>query len=262
VLDGPAQGGSRHNNTVTTMFQTSRGATDPYDMSLSPSYAPAIPTAPGPSVASTEGFLVGVVDGQWRIEQVSATGADLLHSTPKLGASLLERVHVSDRAALLDARTRAIEEQEGTALEVHIGQPGRWSLVRLAIAPMVGQASWLGFVLSARGLSDPSPDAVRLQKHLDRIGRELEAAGLDVHRDDGIDVNLLPAATELSPRQWEVLHRLLRGERVPGIARELFLSTSTVRNHLAAVFAVVGVHSQEELLTLFRRPSTPVRVAS
>ena len=55
-----------------------------------------------------------------------------------------------------------------------------------------------------------------------------------------------------SPRQWEVLTRLLQGERVPRIAEELFLSQSTVRNHLADMFKKMGVHSQEELLDLFR----------
>jgi DNA-binding NarL/FixJ family response regulator len=41
---------------------------------------------------------------------------------------------------------------------------------------------------------------------------------------------------------------LLDGERVPGIAGALFLSASTVRNHLTAIFAKVGVHSQAELI--------------
>jgi DNA-binding NarL/FixJ family response regulator len=44
----------------------------------------------------------------------------------------------------------------------------------------------------------------------------------------------------------------LQGERVPRIAEELFLSQSTVRNHLADMFKKMGVHSQEELLDLFR----------
>jgi DNA-binding CsgD family transcriptional regulator len=48
---------------------------------------------------------------------------------------------------------------------------------------------------------------------------------------------------------------LLQGERVPGIARSLFLSASTVRNHLTAIFAKFGVHSQEELIQLLRAQS-------
>jgi two-component system nitrate/nitrite response regulator NarL len=57
----------------------------------------------------------------------------------------------------------------------------------------------------------------------------------------------------LTVRQWEILTRLLRGERVPTIASELFVSQSTVRNHLSAIFERFGVHSQPELLALLRR---------
>jgi len=58
--------------------------------------------------------------------------------------------------------------------------------------------------------------------------------------------------TELSARQWEVVSRLVRGERVVTIAAEMYLSQSTVRNHLSAIFRKVGVHSQQELLALWR----------
>jgi DNA-binding NarL/FixJ family response regulator len=44
---------------------------------------------------------------------------------------------------------------------------------------------------------------------------------------------------------------LLRGLRVPTIARTMYLSPSTVRNHLAAAYQKLGVASQEELMQLF-----------
>ena len=62
----------------------------------------------------------------------------------------------------------------------------------------------------------------------------------------------LAGVSKLSDRQWDVLTLLLQGERVPRIAKSLFLSQSTVRNHLADIFKKFGVHSQEELLDLFR----------
>jgi EAL domain-containing protein (putative c-di-GMP-specific phosphodiesterase class I)/DNA-binding CsgD family transcriptional regulator len=55
---------------------------------------------------------------------------------------------------------------------------------------------------------------------------------------------------ELPERQHEIVQRLLRGERVPTIARDLYLSQSTVRNHLCSIFRKFGVNSQEELLRL------------
>ena len=38
-----------------------------------------------------------------------------------------------------------------------------------------------------------------------------------------------------------------------GIAAAMFLSRSTIRNHLSAIYAKVGVHSQDELVALYRR---------
>jgi DNA-binding NarL/FixJ family response regulator len=58
---------------------------------------------------------------------------------------------------------------------------------------------------------------------------------------------------QLSGRQREIVTRLLAGERVPQIAREMYLSPSTVRNHLSAVFRRFGVHSQVELIALLGR---------
>jgi DNA-binding NarL/FixJ family response regulator len=65
----------------------------------------------------------------------------------------------------------------------------------------------------------------------------------------------LPEAELLSPRQIEILKRLLGGERVPGIARDLYLSQSTVRNHLSNVYQRLGVHTQEQLLSQLRSKS-------
>jgi DNA-binding CsgD family transcriptional regulator len=92
-----------------------------------------------------------------------------------------------------------------------------------------------------------------LERRLWRIAREFE--GVDLPGANLPEPFSQPGVTELSPRQWEVLTRLLRGDRVPRIAEELFLSQSTVRNHLADIFRKMGVHSQEELLDLFRTPS-------
>jgi DNA-binding NarL/FixJ family response regulator len=66
------------------------------------------------------------------------------------------------------------------------------------------------------------------------------------------DPQAIPGLSELSTRQWDVLNRLLRGERTTSIARDMFISPSTVRNHLSEIFRKLGVHSQGELLELLR----------
>ena len=59
--------------------------------------------------------------------------------------------------------------------------------------------------------------------------------------------------SELSSRQLEILTRIAAGERVATIGRALFIAPSTVRNHLSAIFAKFGVHSQSELFDVLRR---------
>ncbi|MHB1511211.1 MAG: helix-turn-helix transcriptional regulator [Acidimicrobiales bacterium] len=56
----------------------------------------------------------------------------------------------------------------------------------------------------------------------------------------------------LSERECEVMALIVDGRRVSSIARSLFLSEHTVRNHLKAIFHKLGVHSQVELLDQVR----------
>jgi DNA-binding CsgD family transcriptional regulator len=53
---------------------------------------------------------------------------------------------------------------------------------------------------------------------------------------------------QLTAQQQDVVTRLLRGESIATMAAGMHLSRSTVRNHLCAVYAKVGVHSQAELI--------------
>jgi DNA-binding CsgD family transcriptional regulator len=56
----------------------------------------------------------------------------------------------------------------------------------------------------------------------------------------------------LTEREREIALRLLDGQRIPTIARELFLSQSTVRTHLSSVYRTFRVRSQVELIELLR----------
>ena len=57
----------------------------------------------------------------------------------------------------------------------------------------------------------------------------------------------------LSERQLEVLSSALMGATSKEIARELFISELTVRNHLHAIYERVGVSGRRELLGRFVR---------
>jgi DNA-binding CsgD family transcriptional regulator len=62
----------------------------------------------------------------------------------------------------------------------------------------------------------------------------------------------LSAVDTLTKREKDVLQLLMEGRRVSSIARALYLSPQTVRNHLKAIFRKLGAHSQAELLDTLR----------
>ena len=56
----------------------------------------------------------------------------------------------------------------------------------------------------------------------------------------------------LSGRETEIVDRLRTGQRVRSIAKAMYLSEHTVRNHLKRIFRKLGVSSQDELIELAR----------
>lgn len=105
---------------------------------------------------------------------------------------------------------------------------------------------------------------------LDAVEQEFAAAGIArvssplPHEQFGaegvqqpINASALATLDRLSLRQRQIVAALLQGERVQAIAASLFVSNSTVRSHLSAIFTAFGVRSQAELLSLLRhRPTT------
>jgi len=62
-------------------------------------------------------------------------------------------------------------------------------------------------------------------------------------------------ASRLSQREKEIVEALGAGRRVKDIARDLVISTHTVRNHLKAIYRKLNVRSQFELISLMARHS-------
>jgi PAS domain S-box-containing protein len=72
---------------------------------------------------------------------------------------------------------------------------------------------------------------------------------LDVEEDDPPP----PPHPRLTPRQAEVLRLLEQGRSTEQIARELHLSTETVRNHIRHIRRALNVHSRLEAVAVGRR---------
>jgi len=92
---------------------------------------------------------------------------------------------------------------------------------------------------------------LELEDRLRRISREVQAAGIGRRPRNGLSSEA-PGLERLSRREVEIVTRMIAGERVPTIARELHLSASTVRNHLSRAYQKFGVHSQVQLIDALR----------
>jgi PAS domain S-box-containing protein len=212
---------------------------------------------PGTRLRFSGPVVVGSLDLDMRVQRVGNDIVDLLGEEPEamLGQPLVERIHRDDVGPFLLGLGRAMAEDQGTAMHVRMRHAnGDYVPIRLAVTPTSGApGTRLGIVMTAETVDSSSDARVgELQRHLWRIALEVQAAGVV----DGLqrlpDPSEVPGLADLSPRQWDIVTRLLRGERVPDIARATFVSQSTVRNQLGTIYQKVGVHSQAELLALLR----------
>lgn len=96
----------------------------------------------------------------------------------------------------------------------------------------------------------------------DRVSVEISSVALyDGHRVVGVFGQVVDVSEDepptahphLTPRQTEVLRLLERGHSTDQIARELHLSTETVRNHIRHLLRALGVHSRLEAVAVGRR---------
>jgi DNA-binding CsgD family transcriptional regulator len=98
----------------------------------------------------------------------------------------------------------------------------------------------------------------QVQTFLQRVGAELKRLG--------VSPSMLPPSSRppacpevgsLSPRESEVVNLLVEGHRVSTIARSLFISQHTVRNHLHSVYRKLEVSSQAELIEQLKGAGRP-----
>ena len=216
------------------------------------------PADAGLPVLPFEPLAVGTVGPGWVLERVSAEIRDIVGWEPRdcIDRPLLADVHPDDVGDLVRA-TENVAVEDMVARRIRLRHrdrhwvPVQCLLVRLTddMPPRVAFA-----IMPDRVETSPaSADRIsELEKRLRRIAAELRAAGVMEGVDRLPHAGDHPELNQLSTRQWQILVRLLRGDRVPTIARELHLSPSTVRNHLTAIFGRFEVHSQAELLAVLR----------
>jgi PAS domain S-box-containing protein len=207
------------------------------------------------------GLVLGSFDAEWRISRISADVQAVLgyRIEELVGRRVIDLVHPEDLSGLLSSMAAAISSHAGVGTRRRLRhRSGEWVEVRGVITPLAEDRLRFGFAFSPawgnrEGAASPAAARVAvMERHMWRIASEVAASGVVAGFYPAAAPEDVPGLEELSPRQWEVLTRLLQGERVPAIADQLFISQSTVRNHLTDIFRKVGVRSQAELLRLLR----------
>ena len=208
-----------------------------------------------------EGFsptVMGTLDPSWRVRRISVEVTDVLGFALEdcVGVPVLDAVHPMDAPTALSHMTSLALNEAAVALHLRVRKrPRGWQPSRVVVCTLIDSKS-APFAFSLTPLDALPPAApgleasrVReLEYRLRRIAAEVRTAGITLFPAAPADSRDLDLLAELSPRQHEILQRLVAGQRTPAIASDLFLSQNTVRNHLSAIFRRFGVHSQSQLL--------------
>jgi two-component system, NarL family, nitrate/nitrite response regulator NarL len=80
------------------------------------------------------------------------------------------------------------------------------------------------------------------------LGRFLESGGRRVTLADGVEASL-------TPREWDVLERLRRGDTTRAIAEDMEISEVTVRRHVSSVLVKLRVPDRASALEVVRQQS-------
>lgn len=204
--------------------------------------------------------VLGTVDGAWRIDRISHDVTALLGITPErcVGVPVLGAIHPSDAPGFLAAVEHARRGERSVALVVRLSaRSPQWCEVSAVFAVMSPEVPPpMAFALirceSGTGADADAGRESRLEAHMPRIADELHAAGLLPTLGQLPVVSRNPRLGLLTGREWAVLTRLLDGQRAAAIAADLFVSQSTVRNHLSSIYAKLQVNGQVDLIRTLR----------
>jgi DNA-binding CsgD family transcriptional regulator len=169
-----------------------------------------------------------------------------------LGQSLLDMVTPESASRLLWGLAQATTNGRGAPLRLELQHAdGRGVVVQLLIVPLHPPASCAFSILPSLPGGGADMTAVEAHELIAQLAMGIDALG--TARDmAGMSASKRLVLSMLSARELDIVTRMLAGDRVPTIAKALFLSQSTVRNQLSSVFTKLGIHSQQELLDVLR----------
>lgn len=203
--------------------------------------------------------VVGLVNSDLRIKQISATVRELLGHDPAhcVGAPAMTAVHPDDLPASLLGVAQALESTSSVDLRVRLRhRERRWSATSVVLVAFAQErAPSLGFVATPSPATADGGTSTGVEERLATLEGLVRRIAFEVRSVTSTAPDRPPvpdADVRLTSRELEILDLLMSGQRVPGIARTIFVSQSTVRNHLCSIYRKLAVHSQQELLELMQ----------
>jgi DNA-binding CsgD family transcriptional regulator len=200
--------------------------------------------------------VVGSTDARLIVNRVSRDidGVLGLRTEEIIGTSLLTLVVPADVAGVLSALAAMSQRKESVTLRVEmVGADLSPVKCRMMLLPMAPAPSCVFALLAEEADTHPA-DGRMVADLIARLSREIQGAmstdaGTYAPKRSEVDL------AHLSARELEIVSLLMAGDRVSSIAKLLFLSEGTIRNHLSSVFGKLGVGTQQELIEHLR-PAT------
>jgi PAS domain S-box-containing protein len=195
--------------------------------------------------------LIGTTDQRLLIDRVGIDPEGFLGYQPTelLGQSILGLVDAENVAAMLSAFRSAFITRQGVSTAVAVrSKDGRLLRCEAVVIPLVpGPTSAFALVVEE---SDAIPTSSTARQRLverlrSGVAKDDFPTDSTASRHEGGEAT---GFSLLTKRELEIVHRLVSGDRVRAIADALFVSPSTVRNHLSKVYRKFGVNSQQQLV--------------
>lgn len=182
-----------------------------------------------------EVFAALFIPGADREKRRAFVELQRLSASPEMAAAIVERfdhIDVQELAARVRAPTLVLHGRDDARVPFEEGR---------RVAALIPGARLVPLDTASHILQSGDPA-------LDRFMAELDAF-MAAEKVPGV-----PAAPleRLTPREREVLGLIARGLDNHAIAERLYISRSTVRNHITRIFAKLGVHSRAQAVVAAR----------
>jgi DNA-binding CsgD family transcriptional regulator len=201
--------------------------------------------------------VAGTVSRSGLIEQCTDGTVALFGKPPVqlLGVPVSDLVEVADAEKWHAATSAASSGEHAVTVLVRTRITGRPPVLAPTVCDVLLLPLRPGFTfvfLPVTGGAAHALDTGGVRSTLMSLSRVAGLAQSERQRTSGLNEQDLPGLSDLTSRERDMLTRLISGYRVSSIADDLVLSPSTVRTHLASIFAKLGVSNQSDLLDAVR----------